>query len=376
MSIPAGGAGIYTVPVRLDAMEGDTGMWTYAGRDTAIDLGSSTVRMHVAGRGIVCREPSVLARSRRTGRILALGTPALEMAGRDPDADLVRPVREGAPTDTDEVEYLMRRLVRRHLRRHYTARPRLVVTVPSGVNSVYARALEFSAYQAGARRVTLVPVPVAAAAGMGLITGGRAVAVVADIGAELTDVGVIAFGGLVTAHTVAVGGTHLDRAIAALARQEFGVALSPAEAEAAKLAVGTAPCPGRRPVRAVTVHGRDVETGLPRPVELTTRDVQGAIAKPVEEIVEAIRAGLRGCAPEIAGDLLSAGISLTGGSSRLPGLDRLIGDRTGLTAVVRDPTGDAAVIGAAEVHRAVGDRPELPDPRRPLARLTTSVPQF
>lgn len=359
--------------MRLDATEGDTGMWTYAGRDTAIDLGSSTVRMHVAGRGIVCREPSVLARSRRTGRILALGAAALEMAGRDPDAMLVRPIREGAPTETDEAEYLMRRLVRRHLRRHYTARPRLAVTVPSAVSSVYSRALEFSAYQAGARRVTLVPVPVAAAAGMGIRTDGPAVAVVADIGAELTDVGVIAFGGLVSAYTVPVGGTHLDRAIAALARQEFGVALSQAEAEAAKLAIGAAPRPGRRPVQAVTVHGRDVETGLPRPVELTTCDVQGAIAKPVEDIVEAIRAGVRGCAPEIAGDLVHAGISLCGGSARLPGLDRLITDRTGLTAVVRDPTGDAAVIGAAEVHRAAGEAPELPAPR-PVAQPPTSVP--
>src|SRR5437868_7959451 len=122
-------------------------MWDYAGRDTAIDLGSATVRMHVKDRGIVCREPPLLARSRSTGQILALGVPAQQMVGRNPDITLVRPIRAGAPTGTDEAEYLLRHLVRTHHQRHYMARPRLIMTVPSGMTSVHYRALQFAAYQ-------------------------------------------------------------------------------------------------------------------------------------------------------------------------------------------------------------------------------------
>ncbi|MBT2211635.1 MULTISPECIES: rod shape-determining protein [Actinomadura] len=349
-------------------------MWDYAGRDTAIDFGSATVRMHVRGRGVVCREPSLLARSRRSGRILALGVPAQQMAGRSPDVRLVRPIREGAPTETDEAEYLMRHLVRTHHRRHYMARPRLVMTVPSGLSSVHYRALQFSAYQAGARRLTLVPTPIAAAAGMGLIESGPEIAVVADIGAEVTDVGVIAFGGLVTSHTAHVGGTTLDRAIAALVRREHGVALSPAAAEAAKIAVGAVPRIGRHPARQTSVEGREVVSGLPRRLVLTTTDVQRAIEGPVARIVEAIRTGLGGCSPEISGELLSVGVTLTGGSARLPGLDRLIRERTGLDAWLGDDTGDAAVIGAAGVLRAAGSPPSTRD-ITPHPQPLTTVPQ-
>ncbi|TDD94771.1 rod shape-determining protein [Actinomadura rubrisoli] len=350
-------------------------MWDYAGRDTAIDMGSATVRMHVKDRGVVCREPSLLARSRRTGQILALGLPAQQMAGRDSDVALVRPIREGAPTETDEAEYLMRHLVRRHHRRHYMARPRLVVTVPSGMTSVHYRALQFSAYQAGARRLTMVPTPIAAAIGMGMTEAGPEIAVIADIGADLTDVGVIAFGGLVTSHTAAVGGSDLDRAIVALVRREHGVTLSAAAAEEAKIAVGAVPCVGRQPIRQAPVDGRDATTGLPRRVVVTTTDVQRAIEGPVSKIVEAVHAGLRGCSPEVSGELLSVGVTLTGGTARLPGLERLIRDRTGLDAWLGDDTGDAAVIGAADVLRTAGLNPPVQDATsRP--HLLTTVPQY
>ncbi|WP_149263864.1 rod shape-determining protein [Actinomadura sp. K4S16] len=352
-------------------------MWDFAGRDTAIDLGSATVRMHVKGRGVVCREPSLLARSRDTGRILALGAPAREMAGRNPDVTLVRPIREGAPTETDEAEYLMRHLVRRHHKRHYTARPRLVVTVPSGLTSVHYRALQFSAYQAGARRLTLVPTPIAAAIGMGMTSTVRPdITVIADIGADVTDVGVIAFGGLVTSHTAHVGGSALDRAIAALVRQEHGLALSLSAAEQAKLEVGAVPPLGRRPVRQTVVHGRDIATGMPRGVVLTTADVARAISGPVARIVDAIGAGLSGCSPEISGALLGVGITLTGGCARLPGLERLIKDRTGLGARLGDDTGDAAVLGAGEVLRSAGTQEPSARAVSPRAHLLTTVAEY
>ncbi|NVI87967.1 rod shape-determining protein [Actinomadura sp. BRA 177] len=352
-------------------------MWDFAGRDTAIDLGSDTVRMHVRDRGVVCREPSVLARSKETGHILALGLPAREMAGRNPDVTLVRPIREGAPTETDEAEYLMRHLVRRHHRRHYTARPRLVVTVPSGMTSVHYRALQFSAYQAGARRLTLVPTPIAAAIGMGMTTSTRPeIAVIACIGADVTDIGVIAFGGLVTSHTAHVGGSALDKAIVALVRREHGVALSRSAAEAAKLEVGAVPPLGRRPVRQTVVTGRDIATGMPREIVLTTLDVGRAIAAPVAEIVAAIRAGLTGCSPEISGDLLTVGITLTGGCARLPGLERMIRDKTGLEARLGDDTGDAAVLGAGEVLRSAGTQEPSARKSSPRPQVLTTLPEY
>ncbi|MCP9965329.1 rod shape-determining protein [Actinomadura madurae] len=352
-------------------------MWAFAGRDTAIDLGSTTVRMHVRDRGVVCREPSLLARCRHTGRILALGSPARDMAGRNPDVTLVRPIREGAPTETDEAEYLMRHLVRRHHRRHYTARPRLVVTVPSGMTSVHYRALQFSAFQAGARRLTLVPTPIAAAIGMGLTSSGRSeITVIADIGADLTDVGVISFGGLVSSHTAPIGGSALDRAIVALVRREHGVVLSPSAAEAAKLEVGAVPPLGRHPVRQTVVNGRDITTGMPRGLVLTTVDVGRAIAGPVARIVDAIRAGLAGCSPEISGDLLGVGVTLTGGCARLPGLERLIHDRTGLDARLGDDTGDAAVLGAGEVLRSARSPEPSARAGSPRPHLLTAVPEY
>lgn len=356
---------------------GRDAMWDFAGRDTAIDLGSDTVRMHVRDRGVVCREPSVLARCRETGRILALGLPAKEMAGRNPDVTLVRPIREGAPAETDEAEYMMRHLVRRHHRRHYTARPRLVITVPSGMTSVHYRALQFSAYQAGARRLTLVPTPIAAAIGMGMTsTARRDIAVIADIGADVTDVGVIAFGGLVTSHTAHVGGSALDRAIVAMVRREHGTVLSLSAAEAAKLEVGAVPPLGRRPVKQTVVTGRDIATGMPREIVLTTLDVGRAISAPIAEIVEAVGAGLTGCSPEISGDLLNVGITLTGGCAQLPGLQRLIRDRTGLEARLGDETGDAAVLGAGEVLRSAGT--QEPSARRsaPRSQLLTTLPEY
>ncbi|MFG2091727.1 rod shape-determining protein [Spirillospora sp. NPDC048823] len=352
-------------------------MWDFAGRDTAIDMGSATVRMHLRDRGVVCREPSLLARCRHTGRILALGGPAQEMAGRNPEVTLVRPVREGAPTETDAAEYMMRALVRRHQKRHYTARPRLVVTVPSGLSAVHYRALRFSAYQAGARRLTLLPTPIAAAIGMGMTSSMRSeVTVIANIGADVTDVGVIAFGGLVTSHTVLIGGSALDRAIVDLVRREHQVSLSHSAAEAAKLKVGAVPPLGRRPVKQVEVNGRDIATGMPRTIVLTTVDVGRAIAGPVAEIVDAIGVGVSGCSPEISGELLSVGVTLTGGSARLPGLDRLIRDRTGLGARVGDDTGDAAVLGAGEVLRATRSEDKPARDSAPNPHLLTTLPEL
>ncbi|MFC6935879.1 MULTISPECIES: rod shape-determining protein [Actinomadura] len=332
-------------------------MWTYSCRDTAVDLGSATVRMHLNGRGVVAREPAVLARSRQTGRILALGASARALAGRSTDISLIHPIRQGAPAEADETEYLLRHLVRTHHGRRYTAKPRMVVCVPSGLTPVQFDAVQAAAFQAGARRLSLVPTPLAAAAGAGLSVTDGEVVIVADIGAEVTDIGIIAFGGLVSSHMAKVGGASLDRAIIAQVRREHDVALSPVAAESAKLAVGSALPKGKQRTRRILVHGRDLASGLPRPVVLTGAEVQRAIARAVDAIVDAVRVGVGRCSPEISSDLLHSGLTLTGGTARLPGLDRYIRTETGLRAEAGQNAPDAAVLGAAAFLR--GDYPRV-----------------
>ncbi|WP_329522383.1 rod shape-determining protein [Spirillospora sp. NBC_01491] len=326
-------------------------MWEYSCRDTAVDLGSTTVRMHVRGRGVVAREPSVLARSRSSGRILALGSSAQELAGLTDEVSLIEPIRDGAPAEPDETEYLLRHLVRTHHRRRYTARPRMVVAVPSDLTPLQYEAVESAAYQAGARQLELVPTPLAAAAGSGPAGTGADVMIVADIGAYITDIGIIAFGGLVSSHMARIGGAALDRAIVAHVRREHEVLLSRAAAEAAKLAVGSVAPRGRQRTRQAMVHGRDLATGLPRPVVLTAAEINRAIAGAIAAMVDAIRIGIGRCSPEISGDLMSSGLTLTGAAARLPGLDRLIGTETGLRTRVGEDAADAAVLGAAEFLR-------------------------
>lgn len=325
-------------------------------RDTAVDLGSATVRVHVEGRGVVVREPSALARSVENGRIVAVGAAALELARKGAGVVLIRPVRDGVPAEAGETESMLRHLLRGHHRNRYLAKPRMAVAVPSGLTPVQAQAVRDAAYQAGARQLTVVPKPVAAALGADVPVHGADTAIVADIGAEVTDVGVITYGTLVGSHMVRVGGAALDRAIVSAIRREHGIVLPAVAAEAAKLAVGAAAPRGRRRNRQILVHGRDVRSGLPRSVVLSSDDVCRAIAAPVAAIVDAVRVGIGGCSPEIAGELMAAGLTLTGGTAALPGLDRLLHAETGLRTSVAANAADAAVTGAADFLRTPRER--------------------
>ncbi|WP_019631938.1 rod shape-determining protein [Actinomadura atramentaria] len=319
----------------------------FPGRGTALDIGGSTLRMHVAGRGLVVSEPTVLARCAASGRTLAVGDRALALADRRAGVDLVRPVWNGVPRDTADVEILIRKLLRAHHRSHYMARPQMAVTAPSVMTPLQRQTMEEVAYRAGARKVSVVPVPLAAAIGAGLPEGGREIAVVADIGAQVTDVGVMAFGGLVGSVTAPVGGEALDAAIMAWVREELHLLISPDAAEEVKIAVGALDPRGRRRRQRTLVHGTDLRTGLPRGEVVTATDVERAIEGPVRAIAAAVREGLSDCPPDMAGEMVSAGLTLTGGSARLPGLHRLLATETGLPTRVAPNAEVAAVSGAA-----------------------------
>ncbi|POM26689.1 Rod shape-determining protein MreB [Actinomadura rubteroloni] len=321
----------------------------FPGRRTALDIGGATLRMHVAGRGIVASEPTVLARCTASGRTLGIGEQALAVAERRGGVELVRPVRCGVPCDTADVEIMVRKLLRTHHRSHYMARPHMAVTAPSVMTPLQEQTMEDVAYRSGARKVTVVPVPLAAAVGAGLAASGREVAAVADIGAHTTDVGVLAFGSLVASVTAPVGGDMLDRAIVSWVREERGLTISVRTAEDAKIAVGALDARGRRRRQRTLVHGKDLITGLPRGEVLTAQDVARAIESPVRAIADAVRRGLADCPPDMAAEMVGAGLTLTGGTARLPGLHRLLAADTGLPTRVAPNAEIAAVTGAAEL---------------------------
>ncbi|WP_395103435.1 rod shape-determining protein [Actinomadura sp. SCN-SB] len=328
------------------AHQGRARLGDFPCRATAVDLGSATVRMHVNGRGVVASEPSAIARSASNGRLLAAGTAALDLAG-ERGVKLIRPIRNGVPAEAADTESLLRSLMRSCHRWHYKAymaKPRMAVTVPSGITQVQLGAVRAAAYGAGARGLTIVATPLAAAAGVGLPKNPEDVVVVADIGAQVTDVGVIIGTELLGSRTALVGGITLDEAIMAQARWEYGLVLAPSTAESVKLRIGAA-MPGRDGV--ALVHGKDKYSELPCTAVLTSADVREAIGPPLAAIVEAVRAGIAVAPPELAAAICASGITLTGGSAALPGLDELISKETGLPVRVAPNTLNAAVTGAA-----------------------------
>ncbi|MFB4319516.1 rod shape-determining protein [Actinomadura sp. 21ATH] len=320
-------------------------------RATAIDLGSAMVRMYVDGRGLVASQPSAIARELGTGRLLATGTAALALANREHGVRLVQPIRDGVPAEAEETEDLLRHLLRTHHRRRYMAKPRMAITVPSQISQVQLGAVRLAAFGAGARRLTLVPVPIAAAAGAGLPARGEDVAIVADIGAHVTDVGVVMGGELLTGHTARVGGTTMDEAIAAHVRREYGLLIAPLTAETVKLAVGAA-VPPDRDVQTI-VHGKDRDTDLPRTAEVSAAGIHEAIAPALDAVVRAVRTAIADSPPEMAGHFFSSGITLTGGAARMPGLADLIRESTGLRARVAENAAEATVRGAATLLRPI-----------------------
>ncbi|MFI0354780.1 rod shape-determining protein [Actinomadura sp. 9N407] len=350
---------------------GLTALGDFSCRATAIDLGSAMMRMYVEGRGIVASEPSAIARADDTGRMLATGTSALALAHRECGVRLIHPIRNGVPAETGETEDLLRYLLRTHHRRRYMSKPRMAVTVPSVINQVQLGAVRTAAFAAGARQLTLIPTPIAAAAGAGLPSHGEDVAIVADIGAHVTDVGVVLSGELLTGHIALVGGSTMDEAIAAYVRREYGLIIAPLAAETVKLAVGTATVP--REDRRTLVHGKDRDTDLPRTVEVSSADIHAAISTSLDAIVRAVRTAVAAAPPEMAGHFFSSGITLTGGGARLAGLDELIRTGTGLRARVAENAAEATVRGAASLLRPIkgfesNRLPPLGHRRRALAR--------
>jgi len=309
-----------------------------------IDLGTSTVLIYVKGEGIVLNEPSLVAVNRDRTRILAIGRQALDMVGRAPDTiQIVRPMRDGVIADFVVTEGMLHHFIDKVQGRQRIFKPEIMVCVPSGVTSVERRAVTEAAISAGARQAWLIDEPLAAALGAGLPIAEPRGNAICDVGGGTTEIAVISLSGMVVAHSIRVGGNRIDEAIAAHLKRKHGLLIGERTAEDLKIEVGSAILM-KDPLRT-EVRGRDVVTGLPRSLEVSSNDVVEGIQEPLRLIVGAVRDVLEETPPELSADIFDRGIVLTGGGAQLRGLDRFLAMHTGIPTLVADQPQTSVVRG-------------------------------
>ena len=325
---------------------------SYAG-DLAIDLGTANTLVSVRGKGIVIREPSVVAIDKNDERILAVGIEAKRMLGRTPgNIVAVRPLKDGVIADFDVTEAMLRYFIDKASEKRYpwTPRPRVVVCVPSGVTSVEKRAVFEATIQAGARQAYLIEEPMAAAIGADLPVEEPTGSMVIDIGGGTTEVAVIAMGVIVVSQSIRIAGDEFDQAILTHVRDAYNLAIGERTAEDIKIKVGSA-VPLKDELD-VEVNGRDVITGLPKTVRIESEEIRRALNKPLDEMAKAVKDALDATPPDLASDLMYYGILLTGGGALLRGLDVRLRDETGVSVNVSPTALDNVVNGCARVLEA------------------------
>jgi rod shape-determining protein MreB len=317
------------------------------GRDMAVDLGTANTLVYVRGRGIVLDEPSVVAINVKDGRPLAVGAEAKRMIGRTPGhIQAIRPLKDGVIADFDICEKMLRYFIQRVHQRRW-AKPRMVICVPSGITGVEQRAVQEAAEYAGARKPAyIIEEPMAAAIGAGLPVHEPAGNMVVDIGGGTTEVAVISLGGIVTSESIRIAGDELDEAIINYVKKEYSLALGERTAEEIKVALASA-YPLEEELYA-EIRGRDLVTGLPKTIVVSTEEIRDAIEEPVSAIVDTVKVTLDKTPPELAADIMERGIVITGGGALLHGLDRRLQNETGMPIVVAKNPLYSVVIGSGQ----------------------------
>jgi len=306
-----------------------------------IDLGTANVLVYVTGKGIIIREPSVVAVS-ESHHILAVGEEAREMIGRTPEnISAIRPMKDGVIADYVITEAMLRYFIRK-AGRTFT-KPDVMVCVPSGVTSVEKRAVRDAALKAGARDAYLIEEPLAAAIGANVPISGASGNMVIDIGGGTTEIAVVALGGIVVSRSLRVGGNRFDEAIASYIRRKYNLMIGERTSEEVKIAIGTA-LPLEREL-TMDVRGRDLVAGLPRTIPLTISEVMEAMEKPLQQVVTAVRAVLEETPPELASDIIDKGMVMTGGGSLLRNVDRLLTQVTGVPCHVAENALNCVALG-------------------------------
>jgi rod shape-determining protein MreB len=316
--------------------------------DLAIDLGTANTLVYVKGKGIVLSEPSVVAvhkDSRGVKKVLAVGSEAKKMLGRTPGNIIaIRPLRDGVIADFDITEAMLRHFILMVHNRRTLVRPRIIVSIPSGITQVERRAVKETVESAGAREIFLIEEPMAAAIGAGLPITEPISSMVVDIGGGTTEVAVISLSGIVYAKSVRVAGDRMDEEIVQYMRRKFNLLIGERTGEIIKTTIGCAY--PEKELKTVDVRGRDLISGIPKIVEINSEEVREAIMEPVSLIIDAVKDALENSPPELAGDIVDRGIMLTGGGALLRGLDLLIREETGLPVTIADDPLSAVVRGA------------------------------
>ncbi len=335
--------------------------------DIGIDLGTANTLVHVAGRGIIIREPSVVAMNKDTGKVLAVGEEAKRMLGRTPAHIVaVRPLRDGVIADYDQTLEMIKEFVKR-ARRRLTLQTTVVVGIPSGVTEVERDAVLDACRKSGASKAYVIEEPMAAAIGAGLPVEEPVGSMIVDIGGGTTEVAVISLAGIVHSRSVRTAGDEIDTAIAAYIRRAYNLFIGDRTAEQVKMEIGSA-----FPMEVETsmvVKGRDLISGLPHSTTITSEEIREAIREPINTIVEAVKMTLEATPPELAADCMNRGIVLAGGGALIRGLDRLISYETGMPVLIADDPLSCVAIGTARMLDALNEKPEI---RRMLERASKS----
>ncbi|KAB3535916.1 rod shape-determining protein [Alkaliphilus pronyensis] len=323
------------------------GIFNFFSKDMGIDLGTANTLVYVHGKGIVLSEPSVVAIQNDTKTVLAVGEEAKRMIGRTPGNIIaVRPMKDGVIADFDVTQSMLKYFIRKAYKRKTLVQPRVVVCVPSGVTEVEKRAVEEAAYQAGAREAYLIEEPMAAAIGAGLPVEEPTGSMVVDIGGGTTEVAIISLGGIVTAKSIRVGGDELDESIIHYIKREYNLMIGERTAEEVKINIGSA-FPKTKEEK-MAIRGRDLVTGLPKTLEVTSSEIMDALHEPVSHIIDAIKYTLEKTPPELAADIMEMGIMLTGGGALLDGLDNLVRKETGMPVRIAEEPLDCVVLGTGK----------------------------
>ncbi len=321
--------------------------FTFGSKDIGIDLGTANILVTLKGKGIVLKEPSVVAIDRRTGNIVATGNEAKEMLGRTPEQiKAVRPMKDGVIADFTATQLMLKNIIGKVGKRYSIGRPRVVVGVPSGITEVEERAVEEAVAQAGAKEVYLIEEPMAAAIGASLDVSEPSGNIVVDIGGGTTEVAVISLGGIVVSHSLRIAGDELDEDIVNYIKREMNLAIGETTAEQVKMQLGCA-----MPLMtemSMEIRGRDLNNGLPRNVTVTSTQVEEAIKESISKIVDIVKVTLEKTPPELAADIMEKGIVLAGGGALIKNLDKLLSAETGMPVYVAEDPLDCVVRGAGK----------------------------
>ncbi len=321
-------------------------------RDIGIDLGTANTLVFIKGKGIIVREPSVVAIERVSNKVLAVGAEAKRMVGRTPgNIVATRPMRDGVIADFDITESMLKYFIGKANAKSGLRKPRVIVGVPSGVTEVEERAVEEATMQAGAREVHLVEEPMAAAIGVGLPVEEPTGSMIVDIGGGTTDVAIISLGGIVTSRNLRIAGDELDESIINYIKREYNLMIGERTSEEIKITIGSAYPKAKE--ETMEIRGRDLMTGLPKTLKISSTEIMEAMKECIASIIDAIKSTLEKTPPELAADIMDKGIMLAGGGALLDGMDKLVKQETGMPVEIAESPLDCVALGTGKILEEV-----------------------